>query len=98
MVHTNVKQRRENMQIDFWHTTDDGLAIERELLFKDFNAAFAFMTQVALQAEKMNHHPEWFNVYNRVQIRLTTHDAQGLTQLDADLAHFINQIYEAYHG
>lgn len=71
-------------------------AITREFLFKDFNAAFAFMTQVALAAEKRDHHPEWFNVYNKVRITLSTHDAGGVTQKDLDLAAFIDQTYERF--
>ena len=61
-------------------------AITREYTFADFTEAFAFMAQVALVAERVNHHPEWFNVYNRVDVTLTTHDAGGLTQRDIDLA------------
>lgn len=66
-------------------------AITRSIRFKDFNTAFAFMTRVALKAEKMDHHPEWFNVYNRVDITLSTHDAGGLTERDVALARFIEQ-------
>lgn len=62
-------------------------AISREFVFTDFTDAFAFMTRIALVAEKRDHHPEWSNVYNRVTITLTTHDADGLTQRDIDLAH-----------
>lgn len=61
-------------------------AIRRAFAFKSFNAAFGFMTRVALAAEKLNHHPEWSNVYNKVEIVLTTHDAGGLTALDVKLA------------
>ena len=68
-------------------------AMTRELVFKDFNRAFAFMTQVALAAEKADHHPEWFNVYNKVRITLSTHDAGGVTQKDIDLARFIDDAY-----
>ncbi|XQM35692.1 Putative pterin-4-alpha-carbinolamine dehydratase [Cupriavidus sp. H19C3] len=64
-------------------------AIQKSFRFADFNAAFGFMTRVALQADKVDHHPEWFNVYNRVDITLSTHDADGLTQRDIDLATFI---------
>ena len=63
-------------------------AIRREFRFADFNQAFAFMTRVALQAEKSDHHPEWFNVYNRVDMTLSTHDAGGLTGRDIELARF----------
>mgnify|MGYP000958296945 CR=1 FL=1 len=66
-------------------------AIERSLKFADFNAAFAFMTRVAILADKVDHHPEWSNVYNRVEILLTTHDAGGVTQRDIDMARFIDE-------
>lgn len=64
----------------------DGDFIRRQLVFADFREAWRFMNEVALSAESMNHHPNWENVYNRVDIRLSTHDANGLTQLDLDLA------------
>ena len=66
-------------------------AIAKSFKFADFNAAFAFMTRVALKAEAMDHHPEWFNVYNKVQVTLATHDCQGLSMNDVKLATFINQ-------
>ena len=69
-----------------WALTDDGLAIEKTFRFSTFNAAFGWMTRAAIKAEQLDHHPEWFNVYNRVEVRLTTHDANGLTDLDAKLA------------
>ena len=68
----------------------DRPAIARKLVFADFNAAFGFMTRVALRADKVDHHPEWFNVYNRVEIVLTTHDAGGVTERDLDMARFID--------
>ena len=61
-------------------------AVTRSLLFSNFSEAFAFMTRVAMLAEKMDHHPEWSNVYNKVDILLTTHDADGLSQRDIDMA------------
>lgn len=61
-------------------------AISKTFTFKDFNAAFGWMTRAAMVAEKMNHHPEWFNVWNRVEVTLSTHDAGGLTSLDIRLA------------
>lgn len=67
-------------------------ALVRDLKFKDFSEAFAFMTRVALLAEAANHHPEWSNVYNRVNIRLRTHDAGGVTQKDVDLAAAITRL------
>lgn len=69
----------------------DRPAITRKLTFPDFNAAFGFMTRVALKADKVDHHPEWSNVYNRVDILLTTHDADGVTAKDVDMARFIDE-------
>ena len=70
-----------------WAAADgDRDAIQRTFRFADFNAAFGFMTRAAMMAEKLDHHPEWFNVYNRVEVTLTTHDAGGVTALDAELA------------
>lgn len=66
-----------------WQLRADGQALVRTFRFSDFSAAFGFMTRVALYAEKADHHPEWFNVYNRVEITLTTHDAGGLSGRDA---------------
>jgi len=73
----------------------DAQKLYREFVFDDFNAAFGFMTRVALDAEAANHHPEWFNVYNRVRVHLTTHDAGGITQLDLDLAERMNRYFDA---
>ena len=72
--------------LDGWSLVEDGTAIEAEFSFRGFNAAFGFMTRVALAAERQNHHPEWSNVYNRVSLRWTTHSAGGVTQLDVKLA------------
>jgi len=69
-------------------------AISRSFRFSDFNAAFGFMARVALKAEAMDHHPEWFNVYNRVEVTLATHDASGVTEKDITLARFINAAAE----
>lgn len=82
-------------ELSGWTLADDCNAISRELTFGDFAEAFAFMTRVALAAEKMNHHPEWSNVYRSVSIRLTSHDAGGLTQRDIALAKTVD---EAAHG
>lgn len=71
-------------QLPGWSFKEDG--IEKNFEFANFIEAFGFMSQVAILAEKQNHHPEWFNVYNKVNIRLSTHDAGGLTDLDFDLA------------
>ena len=72
--------------LDGWSLVEDGTAIEAEFSFRGFNAAFGFMTRVALAAERKNHHPEWSNVYNRVTIRWTTHSEGGVTELDVKLA------------
>lgn len=69
-----------------WTLAEDGRSIQRVFRFSNFTAAFGFMTRSAISAEKMNHHPEWFNVYNRVEVTLTTHDKDGLTNLDLNLA------------
>lgn len=75
-----------------WSRADgDREAIARTFRFADFNAAFGFMTRVALLADKMDHHPEWSNVYNRVEVLLTTHDADGVTGLDLVLARFMDE-------
>lgn len=74
-----------------WRAANGRDAICKEFRFKDFNAAFGFMTRVALYAEKADHHPEWLNVYNRVEATLTTHDAGGVTDKDVALAHFMDQ-------
>lgn len=75
-----------------WRAVAGRDAISRSFVFADFSAAFAFMTRVALHAEKMDHHPEWFNVYNRVDIVLSTHDADGLSLRDIALARTIDAI------
>ena len=69
-----------------WELAKDREAITRKFQFVDFDAAFAFMTRVALLAAKTDHHPEWFNVFNRLDVTLATHDADGVTQKDIDLA------------
>lgn len=73
-------------QLIGWSLSQDYLFIKKDFSFKDFNQAFSFMTRIALIAEKSDHHPEWFNVYNKVSIKLTTHDCGGLSQKDIDLA------------
>jgi 4a-hydroxytetrahydrobiopterin dehydratase len=78
--------------LDGWSLTPGRDSIRRSLKFKDFSAAWGFMTRVALAAEAMDHHPEWSNVWNKVDIVLSTHDAGGLTKRDADLAGKIDKI------
>lgn len=81
-----------------WILRSDGLAITRTFLFADFSAAFGFMTRVALLAEKADHHPEWNNVYNRVAVTLTTHDAGGISQRDLALARAMDRLCQAIPG
>ncbi len=77
--------------LDGWTAIDDRDAIRKTFKFKTFKHAFAFMTQCAMKAEQMNHHPEWFNVYNTVDVTLATHDAGGVTELDIKLAAFMDK-------
>ena len=75
-----------------WRRAKGRKAIHKTFVFADFSAAFAFMTRVAIKAEQMNHHPEWFNVYSRIDVTLTTHDAGGVTEKDIALARFMDKI------
>ena len=79
-------------ELDGWDEAEGRDAIAKSFKFKNFNAAFGFMTRVALLAEKQDHHPEWFNVYNRVDITLSTHDAGGLSKRDIRLAAAIDSV------
>ena len=79
-------------QLEGWSAVEGRDAICKVYKFADFNAAWGFMNRVALKAEQMNHHPEWFNVYNTVDVTLATHDAGGVTQLDLDLAKFMDAL------
>jgi 4a-hydroxytetrahydrobiopterin dehydratase len=78
--------------LDGWAAVDGREAIQKSFKFSNFNQAFAFMTRVALKAEKMDHHPEWFNVYNKVEVTLATHDVDGLSGKDIELASFMDKI------
>ena len=77
--------------LDGWTLAADGLSISRTFTFRNFSEAFAFMTRAALAAEKLDHHPDWTNVYKTVDVRLNTHDAGGLTALDFELAKRMNR-------
>ena len=79
-------------QLDGWEDVAGRDAITKSFRFQTFNEAFGFMTRVALAAEKADHHPEWFNVYNRVDVTLSTHDAGGVTDKDVRLARFMDRI------
>jgi 4a-hydroxytetrahydrobiopterin dehydratase len=89
---TDAARREALAALPDWNEIPGREAIARTLKFKDFNQAFGFMTRVALIAEKNDHHPEWHNVYNTVEVTLTTHDAGGVTQRDIDLARAIDAI------
>jgi 4a-hydroxytetrahydrobiopterin dehydratase len=80
-------------QLSGWSAAEGRDAVVKSFVFKDFNAAFGFMARAALKAETMDHHPEWSNVYNRVEVLLTTHDAGGVTARDVELAAFMDKIF-----
>ena len=84
----------EHLRTAGWEMVEGRDAIKKSFQFQDFNEAFGFMTRVALKADKMDHHPEWFNVYNRVEVTLSTHDCQGLSQRDITLADFMEKTVE----
>lgn len=87
----NDAERQEALpRLTHWQLVDGRDAIHTALQFDNFELAWAFMSRVALEAERRNHHPEWFNVYGTVNITLSTHDAGGLSQLDLDMARFID--------
>ncbi|MES1201660.1 MAG: 4a-hydroxytetrahydrobiopterin dehydratase [Pseudomonadota bacterium] len=79
-------------QLSGWGAVSGRDAIAKSYKFADFNAAFGFMSRVALKAERMDHHPEWFNVYNRVEVTLATHDVDGVSERDVEMARFMDEI------
>lgn len=83
-------------ELDGWNR--DGDHLRQEFRFGDFSRAMGFMMSAAVVAEKMDHHPEWFNVYNRVEVGLTTHDAGGITSLDLDLARQMNELARGHRS
>ena len=89
---TTDARRAALAKLNGWSEVSGRDAISRKFTFKDFNEAFGFMTRAALVAEKMDHHPEWFNVYKTVEVTLSTHDAGGVTELDIKLAEAMDRI------
>ena len=85
---SNIEE--ELKKLSGWSLKNDKL--HKEFQFDNFNQAFGFMTRAAMEIEKMNHHPEWFNVYNRITVDLTTHDAGGITNNDINLARILNSL------
>ena len=85
---SSIEEKLKNLP--GWSIKKDKL--HKEFQFNDFNQAFGFMTRAAMEIEKMNHHPEWFNVYNRIVVELTTHDVGGITDNDVNLARILNSL------
>ena len=92
---TGAARKAGLAKLDGWTEVDGRDAISRKFMFKDFNEAFGFMARAALIAEKLDHHPEWFNVYNRVEVTLATHDAGGVTERDIKLAQEMDRVAKA---
>ena len=88
LSHIDIDEHLKNLP--GWSIVNEKL--HKEFQFENFNQAFGFMTRAAMEIEKMNHHPEWFNVYNRITIELTTHDAGGITKNDVNLAKILNSL------
>ena len=89
---TGADRTKALSELEGWQDVEGRDAIFKSFKFADFNAAFGFMARAALFAEQANHHPEWFNVYNKVDVTLATHDAGGVTEKDIELARKMNQI------
>ncbi len=87
---SELEIEEELKQLSEWSVKNNKL--HKEFKFDNFNQAFGFMTRAAMEIEKMNHHPEWFNVYNRITVELTTHDAGGITKNDVNLARILNAL------
>ncbi|CAG8543211.1 19794_t:CDS:2 [Dentiscutata erythropus] len=96
MVQKLTEEEIKTLEAKSWELVSGRDAVKKTFNFKDFNEAFGFMTRVALRADKVDHHPEWFNVYNRVEITLTTHECNGLSKRDLDLADFIEKVFKTY--
>lgn len=98
MVEKLTKNEKLNAlkSLEGWKSEEIRDAISKSFKFKSFNAAFAFMTQCALRAEKQDHHPEWFNAYNVLDVTLITHEAEGITPRDVDMATFMNEKFKQF--
>ena len=96
MIEKLSKQARADAlkSLPAWRLMSERDAIVRHVQFPDFAAAFAFMTKLALYAEKVNHHPEWANIFNQVTVILTTHDCRGLSKLDIDFAQYVDRVLD----
>jgi len=92
MDRTKIGAAAALAELSGWRAHESRDAIVKRFRFPDFNAAFGFMTRVALLADKMDHHPEWSNVYDRVEVLLSTHDADGVTALDLKMAKFMDEV------
>lgn len=90
MILTEKELDNELKKIAGWTVVNGKM--HKEFLFENFNQAFGFMTRAAMEIEKMNHHPEWFNVYNKITVELMTHDAGGITENDVNLARILNSL------
>ena len=88
---SEIQITEELKKLEGWEVKENKL--HKEFQFDNFNQAFGFMTRAAMEIEKMNHHPEWFNVYNRITVDLTTHDAGGITNNDINLARILNSLF-----
>lgn len=93
---TPAQRSQLAQELPDWRMVEGRDAIHRQFVFNDFSEAFAFMTRIALHAEKNNHHPGWSNVWNRVDITLSTHDVGGLSERDLELARYINIVFERF--
>ena len=91
---TDEERRNALEQLSGWRAVDGRDALQKTFTFKDFSEAMGFMVRAGFLAEKLNHHPEWSNVYNRVEVVLTTHDAGGVTALDVKLAAAMDALAE----
>ena len=92
---TGAARKTALAKLEGWTEVDGRDAISRKFMFKDYNEAFGFMARAALIAEKLDHHPEWFNVYNRVEVTLANHDAGGVTERDIKLAQEMDRVAKA---